>query len=152
MAIPTFSPDEVVQICEILGIPPGGLGLVTTSFTHIPPVLAQIWSPTYTVGDFTALIQKIWDQINSCDPSTVNRTRTHLLRWDEVGGSNPMQLKSGSAGETGIVVDYPQERENVRQLIGNSLGLVIPQGGFYAEMKRKMQYSTDLMYGSSGDR
>jgi hypothetical protein len=63
-----------------------------------------------------------------------------------------MQLKSGSAGETGIVVDYPQERENVRQLIGNSLGLVIPQGGFYAEMKRKMQYSTDLMYGSSGDR
>jgi hypothetical protein len=151
-SIVAFNSDETAQICEIIGIPVGGLGLVTTSFTHIPPVLAQIWSPTYTTGDFTTLMQRIWDQLNGADPSTVNRVRNYLQRWDEIGASNPMVLNTGSAGESGVVVNYPQERENIRQLIGNLIGLVVPQAGYYSEMKRRMQYSTDMQFGGSGDR
>jgi hypothetical protein len=101
-----FTADEAAQIFEVVGIPRGGAGRIVTSLSHLPPALAHTWEPTYTTGDFSSVVTLIEGAINGASPAVATRTRVHLTRWDSIGGTNPMRLNAGSAGEQGVVVDY----------------------------------------------
>lgn len=138
-----FTPIEIATIFEIWGIPKIGRGLASTSFTHIPPVLARTWESTFMVGSFAKFIEQLYISLDSQPPECIERARIYIARWDEIGGTSPLKIQSAPSGNAGVdeyIVDHPQERENIRQMLSNILGVVVPQGGYAQEMNRKLSY------------
>jgi hypothetical protein len=143
MAESCFTAGEVVLLCEIFEVPCSAEGFVVTSFTHIPPVLSQLWSSTTTKGDFKQIMTGIARAINLASPAVVNRCRLHLARWDVIGSTNPSHLTESPGGSGPAVINYPKERANIRHRLSNLLGVYVPPGGFESELKRKLRFATE---------
>lgn len=124
--------------CEIFGIPEGGAGVIVTSLSHIPPSLAQSWEPTYSIGSFTNALDQIDDRLEAVTASQLTRIERLLTRWDEIGATSPLKLIKDSEGGEGIIADHQEERESIRRLLSNIIGLWCPRGGFWAETERIM--------------
>lgn len=149
MANTELSGDEKVVLREIYGIPNGD-ALAFTSFTHILPTLAKIWEPTYTIGNFAQAWAVVETRLEALSSFEINRVRVHLTEWDDIGPTTVTRITKSQNGDEGLITDANQERENIREAVGNIIGLVVPQGGFYAEMKRRLAYTTGSRM--NGDR
>jgi hypothetical protein len=144
--------DELVILREIYGIPRLS-GVAFTSFTHIPPLLAKIWEPTYTIADFSDAWNAVMAQVNQLNAYEISRLRTpHFARWDEIGPTSVTRITSSQGGDAGLITDDERERELIREAVGNIVGLVVPQGGFYADLKVRLAYSSARNQLQGGDR
>ena len=140
-----LSDENKVLLYEALGIPSLGTGTIIDSLSHIPPSISAEWDTTYSTGDFTNVVTQVEARLTAATAYMLTRLATLLTEYSAIATS-PMQLSQGGGGEVGRVIDHPTQRENIRQHIGDILGLAVPNGGFSAESKR--------LYGRghSGDR
>ena len=130
MPLASFEPSELERSFEIMDIPRHGKALV------IPPVLARVWEPTWMEGDFTTLINQVLIRIDSLYPETVSLVKEYVVEWIPISTS-PMRL-SNTPVAGGTVVDHYEQRELIRQRVARALQIVVPAGGFYEEMLRKI--------------
>jgi len=119
---------QTATVFVILGVPQGGAGAVAEQ-------VVSIRGPLYENFDFAGLITAINTKIAALSSDQETLVGALLTRWDELKSYSVVRIKrSGSA--SGTLADYPQERENIRRDLGNILGMVVPTGGFVAEMRR----------------
>ena len=124
---------QIVQVFEILGIPKGGTGLIVTSLSHVPPSLAQSWTSTWTEGDFAEIVTKVSAALAALDADQVTRVQTWLTQWDSICKTPSLKLDGD------VQLDFKQEMQNVREMIGTLIGISVPFGGFLQETKRQYQ-------------
>ena len=131
MALTTL---QVAQIFQVLCLPQDGLAVVATTLSHRPPTNTQVWAPTYNQADMTALVTVITARITAANSNADLCTLigVELARWGTIG-SSPLVITHTSAGAQGIIIHYDKERENIRQRVGNLLGVSVPEGGFLKE-------------------
>jgi hypothetical protein len=88
--------------------------------------------------------QKIGEHIDDVTATQQARVESLLVRWDEIGVSSPLKITTTSQGTSGIIIDYEQERSNIRQAIGNCLGVYVPPMGFWEYTNRMMDFANGL--------
>ncbi len=125
MASP-YTNDERAQIFEILGYPVNGTTLQLIE-AQMDPGMSSTFKPTYNTGDFSTWVTAIDAQLATITAEQATRSRTYLTRWVAIGGYNPLHVKTGATG-TGDLVNYPQERENIRNGLCSVIGIVCPWG------------------------
>jgi len=125
MASP-YTADERAQIFEILGYPLNGTTLQLIE-AQMDPGMADAFKPTYNTGDFSQWVTAIDAQLLTNTTEQATRARVYLARWVAIGPHNPLHVKTGATG-TGDLVNYPQERENIRKGMSSVIGIVCPWG------------------------
>ncbi len=119
---------QTTQFFEILGIPQNGAGDVFSS-------VATLFGPAYETYDCSGIVSKVNTRLSALTTSQETRVTALLTRWDAITSYSPLQVNQN--GDTsGRVVDYPQERENIRRSLGDLVGVAVPSGGFTEEARR----------------
>lgn len=124
---------QIVQVFEILGIPKSGSGLIVTSLSHVPPSLADSWTSTYTEGDFSEIVTKVSAALAALDSDQVARVQTWLTQWASICSYRSLKLNGD------VQMDFQQEMQHVRDMIGTLIGISVPFGGFLKETQRQYQ-------------
>lgn len=136
-----FSDTNITKLYEIFGFPEGGEGVIITSLSHIPPSLSNSWEPTYTVGDMSTLKTRIDTSLTAAadNPTLKTQVEAWIAEYDTIGKGSVLHVTAAGGGAQGELVNDPQKIENIRQGIGNLIGLWIPKGGFWGATQRMMR-------------
>lgn len=137
----SLSAEEITKCFEIIGLPQSGKMTVITGFTHIPGrSLAATWSPTYTEGDCADLVAKVTTKLTTELTATQETiVKALLANWDTIGSTSPLRVESaGVSGTSGVLHDAAKERRNIRNEIGQIIGLWVPDGGFIADAQANL--------------
>lgn len=121
--------DERAQIYEIARIPQGGDGYAAFALT-------SLWGPAGEPYDFSAVCTALDAKMTAATDAQCTRIRTHLTRWDDIGGTSQIQINKSSDGAEGTIVDDPGELEAIRRSIFNIIGFFCPRGGFLQQFER----------------
>ncbi len=124
-----LSAAQTSQLYEVFGLPQGGLGYDAAQ-------VANLWGPAGEAYDFTAHVTALTTKLAALSASQETRVTTALTRWDVITSYDPLKIHRSTTGGEGTIVDYPAEREAIRQTIGNVIGYYVPRGGFVAEIQR----------------
>lgn len=113
------------KIRQIFGIPQVGNGYNVHE-------LATLFGPWGEEYDFTAVLTELDGRLTAAAlvTETVNRITAVITDWDSIGSTSPLQIWKSSSGAEGVIVDYPQQRENIRLELSRLLGFNCPKGGF----------------------
>ncbi len=141
--------NEYMQSFAVTGLPFGAIAFVVTGLTHFPPALAAIWSPTYTVGQFSNIVNGLIDTLVNLDQAVVDRLRTQCFQyWDEIEVSE--LTVSDSDGDKGVLINDSTRKEKIREMFAEATGFCCPYGGYYQDAKRNYSYVSDKL--GNGDR
>lgn len=131
-----FTDDEIAQIFDIFGLPRQGTGIIAPELVARPTALSATWDASYNSASIAGIVTALETQLAASTEEQRTRARLHLTRWTEIGGSSPLEIRQGSDGSAGLLASYPKERENIRQALACILGIMVPEGGFFAEARR----------------
>jgi len=139
-----FTAAQKSTIFSIFGVPENGACTIITSLSELPPNLAYEWNTTYTVGTMIRCIEKISEHLDDVTVSQQARAEILLARWDIIGVTSPLMISESGCGAKGVIVDYEQERLNIRRALGNLLGVFVPPCGFFEATEQMVDYNCRL--------
>jgi hypothetical protein len=122
--------EQRTQVFEILGIPESLAGWVLVDVT------GEV-GPGSATTDLSAMKDLIDGFLNVLTATKEARVVELLARYAAISASSPLQVRGGAGGARGVLVDHPAERELLRDALSTVIGVVVPQGGFVAEAKRR---------------
>jgi hypothetical protein len=131
-----FSTTNVAKLYAIFQLPKDTeAALILTTLAHAPITQISQYFPTYTLQDITTARTRITDILATCSAEDQVLVEAQITNYDTIATS-PMTISRSDNGATGTIIDHAQERELIRQYIGNLLGISIPEGGWLGELKR----------------
>ena len=134
---------------EILGLPQQGTAIVIDNLTNRTATIASsVEGKTYT-HDFSNIITAVEARLTALSTAQETIVDVHVARWTELL-TKPVQVAQGATGGSGTLADYPKEREEIRERIGNIVGVAIPHGGFMESARKTFGTSGQMQ--SLGDR
>ena len=150
----SLQPFERALIFEIFGVPkksddPGDYGVVLSTLSHLPPLMARVWEPTWLTANFSGLVDQINGVLDKLFPEVCQLVRLSLSNYLPIRESI-LRVTSSPAASGPAIVDDPATVEKIRQHIANDCGISVPQGGFDQEMYRKIRVAMEQM--GNGDR
>lgn len=114
---------QTSKVHQIFGLPEIGTGFVGYQ-------VVTIYGPFGEEYDFTALTTELAARCSALGSEPVTRAGVVIAEWDVIGSTNPLTISKASGGSEGEIVNYPKQRENIRQELAKILGFVVPVGGF----------------------
>lgn len=124
----TLTADQISQTYEIFGIPQGGTAFVASK-------LISLFGPSGESYDFSIVITALNTKLAALTTNQITRVEVLLTRWLEINGFTPLRVSKGSSGAEGELVNYENERNNIRRLMGNLIGFACPEGGFIESLQ-----------------
>lgn len=147
-----FSATNIAKIYAIFQMPKDTeAALILTTLAHAPITAISQYFPTFTLQDLTTARQRIDNILATCSAEDQALVEIQIADYDDIATS-PMKVSEADNGVKGTIVDHKQQRENIRQYIGNLLGISIPEGGWLGELKRMGFGASPYPYNGSGDR
>lgn len=132
----SLSATNRVLVYEVIGLPPEGTEhTIATTLAHLPVTQLQTWEPTFTHSTITNLRTSIDANLATISAETQVRIETFLEDWLDVSVSE-LSVDTADNGVKGQIVNDDKRRENIRQRIGNLVGIWVPKGGWMAEIGR----------------
>jgi hypothetical protein len=133
MAFPLDS-DQKALIYEIFGVPQQGDGFYAAA-------IATIMGPFGQAYTFTTIITQLDALLAALTTYQCTRVTIHTTRWGVIGSTSQIVINEGASGAKGVLVDYPAEREEIRQSIAKIIGFWCPEGGFLNAFNRSNEMS-----------
>jgi hypothetical protein len=130
-----YTDSERAQIFEIMGIPLNGSGVIGVELSHMPGTIMEVYQPTWITADMSGFVTAMDAQLATNTADQAVRARIQLSRWASIGKTNPLVVKSGATG-TGTLVDFPTERQSVRDALSDAIGISIPWGSWVEQVKQ----------------
>jgi hypothetical protein len=127
MAFP-LDANQTTQTFDIFGLPQNGNGFVAFA-------MLTLWGPSGEPYSFSTLVTQLNTLLSALTTYQCTRVTTLLTRWDSITSTSPLEIWKSTSGAEGRIVDYPAERENIRQELAGIIGFAVPRGGFMAQAK-----------------
>jgi len=148
-----FSATNKAKIYAIFQLPKDTeAALILTTLAHAPITAISTYFPTFTTQDITTARTRIDAILTGCSAEDQVLVEAQIANYDGIATS-PMIISRSDNGASGTIIDHKQERELIRQYIGNLLGISVPEGGWLGELRRMGFGANPYPYnGGSGDR
>lgn len=152
MAIGFFQDSDISVIHECFGLPESGLMMIVLDLSRRPESLAAQWEPVFAQGTLTNVVTALHTNLAAINQTNYNRCLVYINRWITITANDSrLRIDKGSTGAEGSIVDYRDEKGEIRKELGNLIGLWVPADGFFGESVRQFQqFTSDL--GGGGDR
>ena len=120
---------EKTQIFQFFGLPSQGTAYAVYAAATIFGAFGEPFS-------LSSVVTQLNTQLDLVNADMYTQVQEQLARLTAIGRTSQVRITKTSAGTQGLIVDYPREREAIRQEIGNIIGFTVPTGGFYTEKKQ----------------
>jgi len=129
-----LSATNRVRTFEVFGLPPEGSDqTIVTTLAHLPVTQLQTWEPTFSHSNISNIRASIDANLAAISAETQARIEMFLEQW-EIIVISPMSISKADNGVEGRIVDNEEQREIIRQRIGNLVGVWVPRGGWMREI------------------
>jgi hypothetical protein len=129
-----LSATNRVRVYEVIGLPPEGSDqTIVTTLAHLPVTQLQTWEPTFTHSNIANIRASIDANLAAISAETQTRIEMYLEQW-EIIVISPLTISKADNGVEGQIVNDEEQREIIRQRIGNLVGIWVPCGGWMREI------------------